>query len=229
MRLSDYVWIVRRNVVLLVVLTLLGVSVGLVASLVQSPRYQATTKVYISTQQATNLADLSSGATFAQQVVKSYADVVTTPLVLDPVVNSLHLSQSTDQLATQVSASTPIDTVLLDISVIDKSPAQAARIANAVAQSLSDAVSTLTPPTADSVSPVKVTVVQRAEAPTAPTIPNTRLNLLIGLVIGLVVGIFVALLRQALLQRAQEVGDGGATSAAPARGTGTEGLAPGAA
>lgn len=220
---DDYVRLLRRNLVVLVVLVLLGCAGGLAVSLVQKPTYQATTVMYVSTQQATSLSDLSQGANLTQQLVRSYVDIVNTPLVLDPVIAQLGLKQSSDDLALRVAADSPIDTVVLHISVTDQSPATAARIANAVGTSLSSAVNTLTPPTADTASPVRLIVVKPASAPSAPTSPNTRLNLAVGALVGLLLAVFIALLRNALRNRLRVSGSSVQTGRPRENGAGEPG------
>ncbi len=205
MNLSSYGQIARRNALLLLILLVLAIAAGLLVSLVQTPKYKSTAIAYVTTQQATNLNDLAQGVSFGQEVVHSYATVIPTPLVLEPVVKQLNLKTSALDLADEVQVVVPLNTVVLQITVTDPSPTQSARIANAIASSLSSTVSTLTPPTADSVEPVRITVAQRAVPPTSPTVPNTALNLGVAVVIAIALAVFIAVLRDALRKRASEL------------------------
>lgn len=205
MKISAYGQIARRNALVLLILLVLAVAAGLLVSLLQTPQYRATAVAYVSTQQATNLNDLAQGASFSQEIVRSYATIIPTPLVLDPVVQQLKLKTDAMDLAGRVSVEVPLDTVVLDITVTDPSPTDAARIANGIASSLSATVPTLTPATADSVEPVRVTVAQRAVPPTSPVVPNTLLNVAVAVVVAIALAVFIAVLRDALRKRASEL------------------------
>ena len=160
MDLRDYLGIVRKSWAIIVALVLVGIAIGSLTSILVAPMYQATTKVFISVQSSGTVSDLTQGSNFTQNQVKSYADVVTTPAVLQPVIDSLNLDMSAGSLANRVTASTSSDTVVVEISVADKSAQQSADIANAVAASFKKTVNALVPGTADGTSPVKITVLQ---------------------------------------------------------------------
>ena len=97
-----------------------------------------------------------------------------------------------------MTASTDLDTVLIRISVDDTSPVQAAATAQAVADSLISAIDTLEKPKSGGTSPVSLSVITPAQAPSAPSAPNSRLNLILGFVVGLAVGIGLAVVRSTL-------------------------------
>lgn len=205
MNLSDYGRIVRRNALILLILLVVAVSAGLLYSLVQTPKYKTTAIAYVSTQQATNLNDLAQGVDFGQQVVRSYATIVPTPLILQPVIQQLNLNTDPAALAQEVDVQVPLQTVVLSVTVTDRSPTDAARIANAIVGSLADRVSTLTPATADSVEPVRITIAQRAVPPISPVVPNTMLNLAVAVLVAIALAVFIAVLRDALRKRAAEL------------------------
>ncbi len=119
-------------------------------------------------------------------------------MVLQPAIDSLGLSLTAQQLSSRVEASSDLNTVLINISVSDESPVQAAAIAQAVAKSLITGVDSLEKPRVGGTSPVSLSVIKPATAPAAPSAPNTRLNLVLGLLIGLALGILTAVLRATL-------------------------------
>jgi succinoglycan biosynthesis transport protein ExoP len=195
--LRDYVRLLRKGWIFIAVFTLLGIALGSLTSILQTPEYRAAAKVFVSVQSSGSVSDLSQGGTFAQAQVRSYADVATTARVLEPVIESLDLPVTSSQLASRISATSPQGTVILDISVTDESPQLAADIANEVASSLERTVSELVP-SSDQSTPVKITLLQNAFVPTAPASPNTLVNILLGGAIGLILGVTAAVLRQVL-------------------------------
>ncbi|WP_449372209.1 polysaccharide biosynthesis tyrosine autokinase [Arthrobacter psychrolactophilus] len=207
MELRDYLLILRRNWIAIVALTLIGLIVGGLSSILTKPVYSAETQLFVATQSSGSVQDLQTGNSFIQARVSSYVKTATTPTVLQPVIETLGLSETPQQLAPRVSASSDLKTVIITISVTDTSPVQAAAIAQGVANSLIKAVDSLEAPTTGGASPVRVSVVTPAIAPVTPSAPNTKLNIALGLVVGLTLGIGATLLRTTLDTRVRSQRD----------------------
>jgi len=200
--LRDYIRILRKSWVLIVLFVLVGVGAAAVLSLTQTPRYSATAKVFVSTQGAGTTTELQQGSSFTIQRVKTYSSLVKTPIVLLPVIGSLSLGITSDQLASRVTASAPVDTSIIDITVTDTDPVRAADTANALSQSLTAVVEDIeAPDDVDAVSPVKLTRAQEATVPAVPISPDVPLNIVLGLLVGLALGVGLAILRETLETR----------------------------
>ena len=198
MELREYIRILRRSWILILLALLLGIGAAAGYSLVQTPEYRASAKVFVSTQSAGTVSDLSQGNSFTQQAVKSYADVVSTPVVLEPVIAQLGLDETAESLAPRVSASAAADTVIIEIAAQDQQAETAAVIANAVAKSFSDVVAQLVPEDTGGQPQVKITTLQEARIPASPVSPRVPLNLALGALVGLALGIAVSVLRSTL-------------------------------
>ncbi|MBD8023752.1 polysaccharide biosynthesis tyrosine autokinase [Microbacterium gallinarum] len=210
MELRDYIRILHKNWIIILVLTVLGAAAGAAYSFAQTPKYQATTQLYVSVRsEGAATGDLVQGTTFARQIVASYVDVVNTALVLDPVIAELGLDTTATALSSQITASTPLNTVMIDITATDTDPEQAAAIADATAASLATAVQTTleVPASADAASPVQVRTVQPAVVPSTPSSPNTMLNIALGTLLGLALGIGIGVLRTVLDTRVRTLHD----------------------
>ncbi|WP_100345678.1 polysaccharide biosynthesis tyrosine autokinase [Compostimonas suwonensis] len=199
MELRDYIRILRKSWVLIVVLVLVGIGAAAAYSITQTPVYSSSAKVFVSTSGGSTVSELQQGNTFTQQRVKTYADLVNTPIVLLPVIADLGLDMTSEQLSGWVSASAPLDTTLIEITVTETDPAQAAAIATAVSESLTNVVETIETSDSEAAAPpVRLTLVQHAAVPQRPVSPNVPLNIALGALIGLVLGVGVAVLRETL-------------------------------
>ncbi|MBO3663522.1 polysaccharide biosynthesis tyrosine autokinase [Microbacterium stercoris] len=209
MDLQDYIRILHKNWILIVVALLLGVGGGAAASLATAPTYQASTQLFVSVRSETGgAADLTQGSTFARQIVTSYVSIVPTAIVLDPVIEELGLDTTAGALASHITASSPLNTVMLDINVTDRDPQTAADIANAVGRSVSEVAQTaLNSSAAEGSSPVTLTIVQPAATPTAPIAPRVPMNLALGAILGLAIGLGIAILRSILDTRIHSMHD----------------------
>lgn len=195
MDLRDYARILRRNWILILVLTLIGLMAGGAMSALIRPTYTATTQLFVSIQNSGTVVELQQGNTFSQARVQSYVKTVTTPVVLQPAIDALGLDVTSQELSKRVVASTDLNTVLINISVSDASPVRAAATAQAVGDSLIKAIDSLEKPKTGGTSPVGLSIITPAEAPTTPSAPNTKLNLLAGLAAGVALGLCAAILR----------------------------------
>jgi succinoglycan biosynthesis transport protein ExoP len=214
--LRDFLRIVRKRWVAIVALMLLGVVSGAGASILSTPMYQASTLVYVQVQSSGSVGELVQGSTFIQNQVKSFAEVVRTPRVLDVAVKSLSLDDSAAELAESIVASAPLDTVNIEITVARDSASEAANIANTVTDSFRDVVGEITSSGSDSgLSQVSVSVLRDADIPSTPISPDTTSNLIVGLLIGLGLGLGFAFLREMLDTRIRSERDVEAITEAP--------------
>jgi len=220
MEIHDYVRVLRRNIVLIISLALIGVSGGALAALTTTPRYEASTQLFVAVgSNAGTTSEMNQGTSFARQAVTSYVSVIPSAIVLDPVIERLGLDESAEELAGRVSASTALNTVVIDVTVTDASPEQAARIANAIGESFTATVAEqLEAPTGDRPSAVRIETLQPAQVPLSPAAPNLRLSLALGGLLGLAAGVGVALLREVLDTRIRTVKDVEEITGAPTLG-----------
>lgn len=201
MELSDYIRILRKNWLIIIVATLVGIGVAAAFSLSRTPQYAASSTIAVSTQGSGSVAELQQGSSFAQTRINTYVGLVQTPIVLNPVIAAMDLDMTADELATQVSASAALNTTLITVAVSDADPVRAAEIANAVAASLSSVVPEIEPTVSEGASPVRLTRVSDALPPLKPASPNVPLNLALGALVGLALGIGFAVLRSVLDNR----------------------------
>jgi capsular polysaccharide biosynthesis protein len=151
--------------------------------------FTGQSQVFVSVRGTDGVGEMGQAVTWATRAVRSYVQLATTPVVLQPVIEELGLVDTATSLAERVSASNPLDTQLLNISVSDRSPELAASIANAVARSLAREVEVLETPSGGGDSNVRIATVRSALAPDSPSSPNTRMNLALGLLGGLALGV----------------------------------------
>lgn len=183
----------------------LAVGIGLV--LATPKKYQATAQVFVSTATASDPQQLAQGNTFAEARVQSYTDVATSPSVTSQVIKDLGLSMTNAQLAGEVSADAPVNKVLINLHVTDRSPGRAATVANDLARVFSSVVQELEQTNPATASPIKLTVTQPANVPTGPVSPRVTLDMALAAVMGLVLGIGLALLRENLDRTFKTVDD----------------------
>jgi capsular exopolysaccharide synthesis family protein len=198
LELKDYIRVIRKRWQVITAVTLVVLGGAALATTLSPKVYEAQTRLFVSTSGGGDSSALLSGSNFTQQRVKSYADVITTPNVLDPVIKALNLKTTAAKLGDQITATVPLDTVLIEVSVKDTNPRVAARVADAVGRQFTNTVANLESVNTGQSSPVKVTIVSAPTLPTTPVSPKPPRNVALGLVLGLLLGVGAALLRDLL-------------------------------
>ncbi|MCW2526761.1 MAG: polysaccharide biosynthesis tyrosine autokinase, partial [Pseudonocardiales bacterium] len=191
--LRDYLRLLRRQWILITLVTLIGLGLAILLTALTPKTYTARSTAFISVPVSapttSGTSAIADASTFAQTRVKSYVGLSDSQLVLQPVIDQLGLKTTVAKLALKVSATNPVDTVLIDVEATDKSKVQAARISNAVSTKLAEVIETLEQTRNSTQSQVKVTITKPASTPTSPVSPKPVLNYALGLVIGLALGV----------------------------------------
>ena len=128
----------------------------------------------------------------------SYAQLVTGETLAQRTVDKLGLDMTGAELKEKVTATAQVDTVLIDVAVLDESPVRARDIANALSDEFVVMIRELETPENGSPPNARVVVEQRASIPLSPVVPQTKRNLLVGAALGLLLGVGIAVLREVL-------------------------------
>lgn len=127
-----------------------------------------------------------------QRRVKTYATMMNTPRLTRPVIDSLGLPYTTDDLAGRVVASSTVDSLAIDVAVTDRSAGTAAAIAAALAAELQRIAARDLPPAGLGLK-AHVAVVRAAAPPQRPEPVRWQWYAAGGALGGLAVGAGIAL------------------------------------
>lgn len=144
------------------------------------------------------MSDLYQGNRLSQEKVLSYAQLIMGETLAQRTIDRLNLDMTAASLRAKVSAAAKPNTVLIDVSVLDPSPARARDIANALSDEFVELVRELETPVGGTTPNARVVVEQRASLPASPVSPKKFRNLLAGLAGGLALGVGLALVRDRL-------------------------------
>jgi succinoglycan biosynthesis transport protein ExoP len=193
--------LLRTHALMLLVAMVLGGIAGLGLAAVAEKTYTARADVFVAANNGSATPDFANEAKYGQDQAENFAAVATREVVLRRVISDLGLDDTPGDLRKRVTASVPQNTSIISITAEDSSAEQAAAIANALATSISDAADELVSNRSQGTSPVRVETIEVATAPSIPTAPRPRVNLLLGILLGLAVGVGAAALRDATASR----------------------------
>ncbi|MBH5142493.1 polysaccharide biosynthesis tyrosine autokinase [Rhodococcus erythropolis] len=202
MEIVDYLKILQARWRIVAAVTVLGILGALCASLLSTPVYQASTRLFVSTSAGTSVNEALQGSQLSQQRVLSYTKLLTGRTLAQRTIDELGPrvvgGMSAEELASKVTATSAPDTVLIDLGVKDPSPELAREIANTLSSEFVALAKELETPENGGTPPARVVVEQQAQELSVPVSPKTSRNLALGAVAGLVSGIALALIRDRL-------------------------------
>lgn len=204
MELQQLLAALRRRWKFVVAVLLIGIIAGVGASILMPKTYESTVRVFFSGGANAGADQYSIGIYIANRA-KSYAELAQDATVANKVIDKTHVDTTADDLTSRTTMEVPQDTVVLKISVDDKDPDTARRLADAYAQEVADTVGNLEkPPVASKKTKVNPTVTAKPEGPATvgdkPVSPNIPLNIAVGTILGLVFGVGGAVLRETVSQ-----------------------------
>lgn len=197
MNLEDYVDVLRARWRTVTAVVIIFVGAATAYAMVRPPEYTTGTALYVSAQ-AGDVQQAFQGTQLSEQRVKSYIELATSDRVLGETLEQLGLPTTVPGLASRITATAPLDSVIINIEVSGGDPRQVAMLADTVASNTIRLVDELEAPPAGGTAPVVVRVVQPAAVPAVPTSPGLISLVGIGVLAGLMAGVGIALLRDRL-------------------------------
>ena len=207
MELGEYLAALRKGWAAIVLLALVGAGAGYAWASTGAPTYRSSSTVFVSLTRGETVSELVQGATYTQNLVQSFVQLATMPVVLDPVIEELGLTTTARGLAGAVQADSPLDTVIIEISAVSKDPQRAADIANSVAVHLASTAQDLSPTGANGAASLEMTVVAEAQPSEVPFAPRPRVTAIAGLAAGVGLGVLLGLGRAQLDTRVRTADD----------------------
>ncbi|WP_081809416.1 polysaccharide biosynthesis tyrosine autokinase [Mycobacterium sp. URHB0044] len=195
MTIRDYVKVLRTRWITICVTIAVTVLGAISVSLLTTPLYEASTRLFVSTMSGASGTELYQGNRFSQERVISYTELLMGKTLAQRTIDKLGLDMSAKTLQEHVKASAKPDTVLIDVAVRDGSPVRARDIANVLADEFVAMVRKLETPESGSSPDARVVVEERASIPDHPVVPKTARNISIGLALGLALGVCLAVVR----------------------------------
>ena len=194
----------KRKFLIALVAIVTGVVAFAYSSFVVKPEYTSTTRIYVVNRNQGDKSGLTNQDLQAgSYLVKDYREIILSQDVLEKVATDLKLDLPSKGLASKIKVTVPADTRIVSISVTDRAPEEASRIANSLREVAAQKIISVT-----RVS--DVTTLEEARPATSPSSPNIRRNTMIGFLAGAVVMIVTVLLIELLdtrVKRPEDVED----------------------
>ena len=189
--LNEIIDVLKKRIKIIIASTVvIALLVALVSLFVLTPMYQASSQFIVNekTEDQINLVD--TGAIKSNvDLINTYNVIITSPAILDDVIDKLSLEYSPSALAGKINVSSEQNSQVVTVTVTDENQKKAADIANGVVSTFQKEI-----PEIMNVDNVSVLTVARVIEKPSQVSPNVELNIAIGLILGLMLGVGIAFL-----------------------------------
>lgn len=192
--LKELMQTLRKRMTLIVLITVVAMVLsGAVSFFVLTPIYQSTTQLLVNQSKDDQPAYNPSEIQTNLQLINTYNQIMTSPRILDKVIADLDLDMTASQLKNKITVESAKDSQVVNVTVQDPDPNQAATIANKVADVFEKDI-------VDLMNVDNVNILTKAEVgpKASPVKPQPLLNIAIAAVVGLMLGVGVAFLLEYL-------------------------------
>lgn len=185
--------IIKKNLFSILFWIVLG---GIVSSILTfsfiTPKYSSNIDILVN-QKANNEQVQYAAQQADLQVINTYKDVLTKPIILTPVLKEVrridNYQGNLGTLSNAIKVSNQTNSQVITVTVTDKNAYVAADIANTIGKVFTNKVKKM-------MQVDNVTIVSSAKVNTKPVSPNKKLYIFVGLVIGGIIGITIAFIKE---------------------------------
>jgi len=180
----------KRMKIIIASTVIIALLVALVSLFILTPMYEASSQFIVNEKTEDQINRVDTGAIKSNiDLINTYNVIITSPAILDDVVDKLSLDYGPGALASKINVSSEQNSQVVTVTVTDENQKKAADIANGVVSTFQTEIPEIM--NVDNVS--VLTVAEVLEDPSQVS-PNVQLNIAIGLILGLMVGVGLAFL-----------------------------------
>ncbi len=152
-----------------------------------TPRFTATSKLYMVANSGDTIVDLSD-FNIGNSLSSDYEELIVVRPILEQIIEEEDLDYTYEQLKSMITISTISNTRILKISVNSTSPTEAMTVANALADKAVEEIPVM-------MDTAKPNIAERAIVPEKKSSPSMSKNVMIGGLIGvLIVGVILTVI-----------------------------------
>lgn len=181
--------LLKRYLALIIAAGLIGgIVTYCICSFFVAPVYEANAKMIVNSRQEQTGSVTNDQITSAQKLVDTYAIIIRSQPVLEPVIEKLNLNIDVEVLAKAVAVTSVNDTQVMQIAVQSKDPNQALQIVEQI-------VNTCPPIIIEAVEAGSVKTIEPARLRKDPVAPNTNLFTVVAAFLCMVAVVMIVILR----------------------------------
>lgn len=190
-KIEDIINIIMKRWKMILSVTLITTLFSIVTSLfIISPKYQASTKVFIGKQENTQGQEQSynsSDVQMYQKLLKTYAEIIKTNDLIGRAINFESLDLKSENILNSLTVTPRADTQILEIKYTSTDKILAKDVVNSVTNEFIKSSKELIPNG-------NVKIIESVKVPENPVSPNKKMNIGIAFLLGLMISIGLSFL-----------------------------------
>ncbi|WP_339060534.1 Wzz/FepE/Etk N-terminal domain-containing protein [Tepidibacillus marianensis] len=193
--LRELLQILKKRIFLIIIVTLLATLASAILSyFVLIPTYEASTEILVNrTETDANTFYSTNDIQTNLKLIETYNVIIKSPRIIDMVISKYNLSLTSEELTQKISVNAVKDSQVMSIVVTDPSQSEAAKIANAVADTFQQEIVKIM-----RVDNVQVLTNAKVLENPKPVKPQPLLNIAIAFAVGFMTSVGIVFLLEYL-------------------------------
>ncbi|MDO5697678.1 MAG: hypothetical protein Q4G51_06850 [Dermatophilus congolensis] len=194
MRLTDYFLVLRRSLILLLIMGVLGGLAGVASSMRADSGHQSRSRVLATSPRLDNIS--ASQLSLGVQRMATYAQLVTGTDLAERIVKRLGTDQNPRALASAISVELERDATVMQVSIKGDDPEQLDAVLEVLPQELEKQLDEKTAiQGAEAPLQVRFSNIDGPSASPAGSLRGTMMSAIFGVLVGLIVGLLLVAVR----------------------------------
>lgn len=189
---GEIIEILRKRWKLILIITLITTLIsGIVSFFLISPKYEASTKLFIGKEEGTEQGYNQNDVVMYQKLMKTYSEAVKTRDLVGRAIKATKGDLTEDEFLKKLEVVTVADTQILQIKYKEIDPKEAADMVGAITKEFI-AISKVLVPNGN------IRIIETVKVPENPVSPNKSMNVAIGFLLGLMLSMGLSFLLEFL-------------------------------
>ncbi len=187
-KIEDIIKILKKRWKMIVsITTILTIFSVIMGFYIISPKYEASTKVFIGKENGENVNYSDNDVNMYQKLLKTYAEVIATNNLVEKAIDKEGLNITSEEVLKGLTVTPRTDTQILEIEYINEDKVLAKEVVESITNEFMESSRELIPNG-------NVRIIENVKMPEGPVSPNKKMYVIIAFVLGLMVSLGVSFL-----------------------------------
>lgn len=189
--ICDILTSLRKRWKVIALATALGIIISMVVTfLIITPKYTASTKLFIGKENSESVSDNNiynnNDIQMYQKILQTYADIIQTRILVTSSLEKNDINMNSIDVLKNLKVTPKDDTQIIEVTYVDEDPYRAKDVLESISNEFINYSSSL-------ISNANIQIVEDIYLPEKPSSPNNVLNITIGFFAGLIMGLVLSL------------------------------------
>lgn len=190
--IKELIKILKKRWRMIVAITTIATIFSIIMSFfIISPKYEASTKVFIGKENSKDITYSNSDVQMYQRLLKTYAEVIETNDLVQKAIDKEGLKMTSKEVLKGLTVTPRVDTQILEIKYTNTDKALSKDIVDSITNEFIKSSTELIP-NGD------VKIIESVKTPINPISPNKEVNISIAFLIGLIISIILSFFIEAM-------------------------------